>query len=575
MRKYTGLMVVVFVLLGAGFLFTMNDIGTGGGAGGGSGPTVLQVYGDSLDQQNYNRMGEQTLQLCSETGMHNYINFLMAPDAAQMQQALQLGRFGMNYFTMMRNNLTTQELNRFVANRMILQRSIEEMGLYASEDEVSEAIKSLPTFSDQGKYSEAAYSLFAEKRLGKLGMTEKHLRDVMRENLCLNKLINIVGGGLTPSRSATQDQLEAQMQTVTLAKVVLTRDKFLAAENPTEEEVKTYWEAHQDAYKTDEKRRISYLLLNLPEEADESEEEEKDDTAAETDPAKAEEEEKAKALAKVAEQTAKREKRAQAGKALTRQIQELYDSIIDSENDKKPLDFDAIAAKKDLKVVKSELFSRSELPEELQGLTLRGSSNQNRPLADVIFAMSMSDNAYNRVSAPLPVGEHGWVVFVLEEVVEPVLLDYEAAKDKARAQLSSQNATDKVKKAAEEARTAVLELMKSGKDFDAAVREKGLTPVQVGPFSNSTAPPKDEPSAQQLHSIAAGLNPGEVSETINENDRSLFFLVEKRELEDTEENKLRVDNAMQAAEIDLMLRTYLNWLNHQYQKAEVKAPEIG
>ena len=33
MRKYTGLMVVVFVLLGAGFLFTMNDIGTGNSGG--------------------------------------------------------------------------------------------------------------------------------------------------------------------------------------------------------------------------------------------------------------------------------------------------------------------------------------------------------------------------------------------------------------------------------------------------------------------------------------------------------------------------------------------------------------
>ena len=142
MRKYTGLMAVVFVLLAAGFLFTMNDIGTG--AGGGSGPTALEVYGQSIDQQTYQKSGQRTLQLCSEVGMHNYVNFLMAPDAAQLQQSLQFASFG-NYYTLFGNNLTEQDLNRFVANRYILQNAITEMGLYASEDEVSESIKALPT----------------------------------------------------------------------------------------------------------------------------------------------------------------------------------------------------------------------------------------------------------------------------------------------------------------------------------------------------------------------------------------------------------------------------------------------
>lgn len=571
MRKYTGLMVVVFVLLGAGFLFTMNDIGTGRGGGGGSGPTVLEAHGQSLDQQSYQRMGEQTLQLCSETGMHNYINFLMAPDAQQMQQALQLGRFGYNYFTMMRNNLSKQELNRFVANRIILQRSIEEMGLYASEDEVSEGIKALPAFSAGGNYSEAAYTLFVEKRLGRLGMTEKHLRELMRESLCLNKLVNIVGGGLTPARSATQDQLEAQMQTITLAKVVFNRDDFVEKEKPTEEEIKAYWEAHQDAYKTDEQRRISYYFIDLPAEpAEKKDQAKKDDAATPATPLSDADKAKKEAADK-AEEAAKKEKRSKEAKRLTRKINELYDSIIDSENNKKPLDFPAIVAKHEGKVVKSELFTRAELPKELKGLTLRGASNRNRPLADVIFTHPVTDNDYDRVSNPLPVGETGWIVFVLEDVVEPVLLDYAAARAKARAQLIGQNATKKVKQAAKDARIAILDLMKADKkDFDTAAREKGFTPVQVGPFSNTTAPPKDEPSAQKLHSVASGLNPGAVSETIDENDRSLFIYVEKRELEDTEENKLRVDNAMQGAEVDLMLRTFLNWINHQYLKAEVK-----
>ena len=152
------------------------------------------------------------------------------------------------------------------------------------------------------------------------------------------------------------------------------------------------------------------------------------------------------------------------------------------------------------------------------------------------------------------------------------MLDYAVARDKARAQLIGENGTEKVKQAAKDGRDAVLALMKDGKDFDTAAREKGFTPVQVGPYSpSSVAPPKDEPSAQQLHGIASGLNAGDVSETIDEQDRSLFIYVDKRELEENEGNALRIDGAMQGAQTDLMIRTFLNWINHQYLEAEVKA----
>ena len=155
-----------------------------------------------------------------------------------------------------------------------------------------------------------------------------------------------------------------------------------------------------------------------------------------------------------------------------------------------------------------------------------GASNRNRPLASVIFEVQTSEKEYDLVSDPQPVGANGWIVFKLEEVVEPVVLDYAVARDRARAQLIGENGTEKVKQAAKDGRDAVLTLMKDGKDFDTAAREKGFTPVQVGPYSpSSVAPPKDEPSAQQLHGIASGLNAGDVSETIDEQDRSLFIYV--------------------------------------------------
>lgn len=576
MRKYTVLMAIVFVLLGAGFLFTMNNGTSSRGAGGGSGPTVLEVYDRALDQQEYRRMGDSTLQLASDAGLNTYVNFLMIPDIRQLQQAMQLMRYGYpNYYLTMGRNLTAQDFNRFVANRIILQKAMEDMGIYASEEEVTESLKTSQRFAPDGKYDAAAYSTFIEKRLGKLGMTEKYLREVVRESLCLNKLINIVGGGLIPPRTGVRDLIEARDQTVTLARIVFNRDDFVEKENPTEEEIKAYWEARQDAYKTEEKRRINYLLLDIPKEETEDKKEDTPappatDASETTDKAAADKAASDKAKKEATEKALKEEAHLKRSRALRREIDQIAQEIDDRFNDKKPLNLAELLAQRNHTMVKTELFDRNSLPKEIAALTLRGNVNQSRTLSQLIFSISQSTDPYDLVSDPLPVGDDGWLIFTLEETVAPVLLDYATARNKARAQLIAENADKKVKQAAQEARDAIVEIMKSGKTFDAAAKEKGLVPVQVGPFSASGIAPKNEPSYQSLHRTASGLNPGDVSQPINENDRSLFIYVAKRELEDTEDNQRKIDYTLEGIKNELMMLTFLNWINHQYQTAGVK-----
>ncbi len=433
-------------------------------------------------------------------------------------------------------------------------------------------------FAPDGQFNEADYATFVEKRLGKLGMTEKDLREIVRENLCLNKLIETIGGGLLAPRNAVRDQLEAQQQTVTLARIVFNRDDFVEKENPTEEEIKAYWDVHQDQYKTDEQRRINYYFVDLPPApefkpsaptpplpANATEEQKQAHAAAENARIAAD----AKAKADLAEQ------RAKEGKQLRKKINDISQEIYDKMEDKLDLDFGKILTDRGEKIVKTELFTINNLPAPLKGLTLRGSVNQGKTLAKAIFEATNTKDQYDKVSDPLPVGEHGYIIFTLEEVVVPELLDYKAARSKARAQLISANATKKVKEAAEKARNEILALMKSGKNFDDAAKEKSLTPVQVGPYSLNGIPPKGEPSYRQLHRAASGLNPGEVSEVINENDRSIFVYVAKRELEENEEIKRRIDFAIQGAKSDLMILTFLNWRNHQFDDANVKGLAVG
>ena len=432
---------------------------------------------------------------------------------------------------------------------------------------------SSPSFSSEGKFDNAKYASFIEKRLGRLGMTEKDLREIVHESLCLNKIIEIVGGGLLAPRQAAQDLLEAQMQAVSISRVVFNRDDFVEKEQPSEEEIKAYWDTHQDAYKTEEQRRINYILLTLPPEtqvksspatlpADATEEQKKAHAEAEQARLDAE--------AQVKAQLA--DKRAKDARSIQKEIDQISQEIYDSEEEKKPLDFAAILTKRNHQIQQTGLFSRSKLPKEIAALKLRGNFNKGKTIADFIFGHSTaSQDPYDLVSDALPVGEHGWIVFTLEEVVEPTLLDYTAARGAARAQLVSENGSIKVKEAAQAARAATAELVKSGKSFDEAAKEQGLTPVQIGPFTiNDRETQSKDPSYRLLHQKASGLNPGDLSESIDENDRSLFFYLISREVEDTEESKQRIESVINNGKNQIMMIAFLNWLQQQYQEADVK-----
>ena len=572
MRKYTALMIIVFVLLIAGFLFTMGPT-SGSGAGGGSGPAVLEVYGLSIDEQEYYRRGDRTLQLSSELGLHFYVNFLIAPDIQQLMQANQLMRYGYaNYYVTMSRNLDQQDFNRFITNRATLQRAMSEMGLYASEEEVTQSLKTSQRFAPNGQYNALDYTAFVDKRLGRLGMTEKYLREIVRESICLNKLIQLVGGGLSAPRTAVQDQQEARNQSITLARITLDRDDYVEKENPSEEEIKAYWEVHQDAYKTKEQRRVSYILLDQPETPEQEDKKTSSEDKAATETAKIDAENDAEKNRKEAEEKAKKaveEKKKAARIAVMRDVEAISDKIVQKINDKLPLDFEAISAEYNQTLVKSDLFTQDSPPAELKDLSLRGNSARGRNILDEVFSMAMTSDPYDLVSKPFRVGETGWIIFRLDEIIEPALLDYTAARAKARAQLISENATKKVKNAADEARVKILASMKSGKGFDVAAKELGFTPIQIGPYSTDGIAPKNEPSYRQLHQTASGLNIGDVSEAIHENDRSLIIFVENREIEDTEQNKNMVDSMVESSKGELTVRSFMNWRDSQFQKAKV------
>ena len=105
---------------------------------------------------------------------------------------------------------------------------------------------------------------------------------------------------------------------------------------------------------------------------------------------------------------------------------------------------------------------------------------------------------------------------------------------------------------------------------DLVILAKGFQSIQVGPYSGSSTPPQGEPSYRELLRTASGLNPGEVSDVIDQPTRSFFIHLDKRELEVSEDSQNRIDDSVASSNDAISLYTFINWINHQYLEAEVK-----
>jgi len=162
---------------------------------------------------------------------------------------------------------------------------------------------SKPFSSDaEGKFDRKAYTEFLEEKLGGLGLDSRGFNHYIRDILTAQNLSNLIGGGLTSDPEIVRASHLNETQTITGQQISLVSTKFENDQNPTEEEIKTYWEENQANYNSDEKRSVSYIKI----------EPDWDATLADVEKKKVEAEEarkKAEAERKAKEEDAKEEKK--------------------------------------------------------------------------------------------------------------------------------------------------------------------------------------------------------------------------------------------------------------------------
>lgn len=140
----------------------------------------------------------------------------------------------------------------------LLRQFAESNNFQVSDAVLAEEIRSLPVFQDNGRFSPEKYTqLLASRRMDKVGFEQD-----LRYGLRLQQFADAVRSSdfLTPSEQQTFYQLSGQEREIELATVELTKVKETLT--VTDDEVTSYYDANQAEFLSEEKVKLSYILLD-------------------------------------------------------------------------------------------------------------------------------------------------------------------------------------------------------------------------------------------------------------------------------------------------------------------------
>jgi hypothetical protein len=546
-RKYTGLIIFFMALVVFSLVIGIKDDLFRGGVGG---RAVLKIAGRVYNDKEFHHLGSGAYEMAGglasagDFGIYQFIVPLVR-DAGSQEEAAE----------------------QFFVGRMILRQAKEEFGIHPDEQEISAFIRTMRAFAGpDGKFSEETYRNFIERGIGRLGMTEADLRELASDMLASRKINTIVGAGLGTSRDAVAAELALDNQRVSGALATLAIDPFEAKIQPTDEEIKTYWEGLQDSFMTEPLRKFSYVIATpekIEEPAAAAGEKESLAEAAATDEQKKEAEkkkagEKAKQAAELAE--ARRKKQIETDSKVDEFSFQLEEG--------KGNGFEELAKANGWEVKTTGLFARGNPPAELN-VKLRSSSRGGMAV-DELFRIVPTSDPVSKLSQPIAIGENQWLVARLDGEEKARPKTFEEAKDEARDRYINEKAAEALKAAAGEAATKIKQALAAGKSFADAAKEAGITETRGFAKVTRDYRPDAANEPQNLFDVTRNVDPGGVAEVVTEADRAFVIHVATREVEKQADAATRLDSQVTASARENETAAFMSWINARIEAAKVE-----
>lgn len=472
-----GAIVVVFIFWGVGSYTAQRS------------NRVASVNGETISVEEfgtvYNRLIEQYRQ-----SFGNRLN-------EEMIQTLQLRQ---------------QAVDQLI-NQLILRQAAAGLKLRVADDELAQSIRQIQAFQSAGAFDSRRY----RSVLGLNRLTPETFEQAQRDAMLIEKLRNLITSSIKVSDLEALQWYTWNNTSVDLDYLLVEPSRYTEIQ-PSEEEIRQYFEQHREAYQTEPQAKVRYIRLKpeaFSERVSLSEEELREYYDSYPEQFETPKTVEARHILINVEPDADPETVAEA-KA---RIDEIYEMAAQGQ------DFAELAKQ----------FSEGPTKDQGGYLGTFRRETMVKPFSDKAFSMNAGE-----ISEPVRT-RFGWHIIKVEKVNEARTRTFEEAREEIRTQLT----TERSKALAFDEAETVYDLIFEGQALEQAAKDRGLAIVDTEYFTRS-GPASDVPNRGQFAKVAFELAPTEVSEVKDLGDGYyLMELVDKTPAKpaefETVKDKVRAD----------------------------------
>jgi peptidyl-prolyl cis-trans isomerase D len=176
-----------------------------------------------------------------------------------------VARIRENYAQMFGNRINLAQLGgnkRFLdglISKLVISQEAARLGLSASDGELAERIRK--QFSDaSGNF--VGFDRYKESVTARYGDIEKFENDI-RDDIAQEKLRAFVTASVNVSDAEVEEEYKRRNTTFDVSYVAVTTDKLAAKIQPSDEELKSYYESHKTDYRyLEPQRKVRYVFID-------------------------------------------------------------------------------------------------------------------------------------------------------------------------------------------------------------------------------------------------------------------------------------------------------------------------
>lgn len=150
-----------------------------------------------------------------------------------------------------------QTINSLIDNVLVYEQA-KKMGIQVKKDEVAAEIAKIPSFQKNGAFDFALY----QQTLKANRITPKDFEEAQEQEMLLQKARNKVKEGATVTDAEVKEAYKKQKDKVDLAYVSFSPADVKGSIKPTDQELTSYLQDHQNEFKTPEQVSVAYTLVN-------------------------------------------------------------------------------------------------------------------------------------------------------------------------------------------------------------------------------------------------------------------------------------------------------------------------